>query len=91
MKAWIYYHELKRKEDSAFTTPFTCTTLESLLQNDEKSAEEPRVWYLEYFLYFYCITCVILFGSFNFNSPSLRYDENHSARTQNTITTFLKF
>ena len=56
-----------------------------------KSAEEPRAWYLEYFLYFYCITGAILFGNFNFNSPSLKYDENHSAQTQNTITTFLKF
>ena len=56
-----------------------------------KSAEEPRVWYFENFLYFYFITCVILFGNFNFNSPSLRYDENYSARTQNTVTTVFKF
>ena len=56
-----------------------------------KSAEEQRVWYFEYFLYIYFITCVILFGNFNVNAPSLRHDENHSARTQNTITTFFKF
>ena len=36
MKAWIYYHELKMKEDTGFTRPFTFTTLESLLQNYDK-------------------------------------------------------
>ena len=91
MKAWIYYHELKRKEDTGFTRPFTFTTLESLFQNYEKVQKNKEYDTLNIYLYIYFITCVILFGNFNVNAPSLRHDENHSARTQNTITTFFKF
>ena len=64
--------EIQREEDSALTRPFTFSELESLLQNYEKVQNQEPDTLND--LFFYCITCVILFGNFNHYS-SLRYNE----------------
>ena len=66
--------EIQREEDSAPTRPFTFSELEKCFKTTKKYRRNQEPDTLNN-LYFYCLTCVILFGSFNCYS-SLRYNKN---------------
>ena len=73
---------IHREEDSAFTRPFTFTALEERVQKNQESDTLNISYAFTALPVLSCLAILIV------NSPSLRYNENHSARTQNAITTF---